>query len=74
MRFFDLRRWTTSLDELNKPVHKATITRNDDGSFRYDLTQVVESRVFYSAFLPIPYQEMLRVDNLEQNEGWDSWK
>lgn len=74
MRFFDMRRWTTTLDELNKPVHGAKVTKNEDGSFEYDLSNEVESRIFKSAYLPIPYEEMLRMKNLEQNEGWDSWK
>lgn len=74
LRFFDLRRWTTDLTEINKPVHMATITKNEDGSFVYDLSREVEPRLFKSAFLPIPYEEMLKMDNLVQNEGWDSWK
>lgn len=74
MRFFDLRRWSTSLADLNEPVRMAKIIRNSDGSFTYDFSQTVESRVFKSAYLPIPYQEILRMDNLVQNEGWDSWK
>ncbi|MDP4290550.1 MAG: RagB/SusD family nutrient uptake outer membrane protein [Bacteroidota bacterium] len=73
-RFYDMRRWTTTLTELNKPVHGAVATKNADGSFTYDLTQVVENRVYKSAYLPIPYDEMLRMSKLVQNEGWDSWK
>ncbi|MBQ9889290.1 MAG: RagB/SusD family nutrient uptake outer membrane protein [Bacteroidales bacterium] len=74
MRFFDLRRWTTDLSEINKPVHMASIVKNEDGTFTYDLSVEVEPRLFKSAYLPIPYEEMLRLDNLVQNEGWDSWK
>lgn len=73
-RFFDMRRWTTTLTELNKPVHGAVITKNADGTFTYDLNRVVENRVYKSAFLPIPYDEMLRMSKLEQNEGWEAWK
>lgn len=73
-RFFDLRRWTTNLADLNKPVRMAKITRNSDGSFQYDLDQVVEARSYSSAFLPIPYDEMLRMSNLVQNDGWEAWK
>ena len=74
IRFFDLRRWTTSLDDLNKSVHGALITKNADGSFAYNLNNEVETRAFKSAYWPIPYNEMLRMSNLIQNEGWDSWK
>lgn len=73
-RFFDIRRWSTDLKELNKPVHMARITRNADGSFAYKLDEVVETRAYTSAYLPIPYDEMLRMSKLVQNEGWDLWK
>ncbi|MCE1199471.1 MAG: RagB/SusD family nutrient uptake outer membrane protein [Marinilabiliales bacterium] len=73
MRFFDLRRWSTTLAELNKSVHMVDIT-NNAGTFTYDFTKVAEDRKFSSAYLPIPYVEILRMSKLEQNEGWDGWK
>jgi hypothetical protein len=72
-RFFDLRRWTTDLTEINKPVHGAAITKNADLSYTYNMTWEVEQRIFTSAYWPIPYQEMLRMNNMVQNEGWESW-
>ncbi len=74
LRFFDLRRWTTTLGELNKAVHGATIVRNSDGTFNYDLGTEVDSRSFTSAYLPIPYREVRGVNGLLQNEGWDTWQ
>ena len=74
MRFYDLRRWSTNLTELNKPVHKADIQKNTNGTFTYDLTKEVEVRAYKSAYLPIPYNEVLRMSNIEQNEGWSDWK
>ena len=73
MRFYDLRRWTTTTDELNKAVHMVKITRNIDDTFNYDFNEEVGSRIFRSAYLPIPYREILRMNNLIQNEGWDGW-
>ena len=73
LRFFDLRRWTTDLTELNKPVLGANVTQNPDLSFNYDLNYVVSQRSYSSAFLPIPYDEILMMGNLVQNEGWDGW-
>lgn len=73
-RFYDMRRWTSTLEQLNKPVHSPVISRNADGSFTYKLDNVVESRSYPSAYLPIPFDEMLRMSNLVQNEGWDAWK
>jgi hypothetical protein len=74
MRFYDQQRWSTTLGDLNKAVHKSEITKNTDGSFAYDLTKEAESRAFKSAYLPIPYVEILRMSKLDQNEGWDGWK
>lgn len=73
-RFFDLRRWTTTLDDLNMTVHGAEIIKNQNGTFTYDLNKKVQDRTYKSAFLPIPYAEMLRMSKLVQNEGWDGWK
>ncbi|PWJ56855.1 putative outer membrane starch-binding protein [Dyadobacter jejuensis] len=73
-RFFDLRRWSTTLDAINQPVHGAHITKNADDSFTYNLNSLVQTRSFNSPFLPIPYEEILRMSNLVQNEGWESWQ
>lgn len=72
-RFYDLQRWSTSLSEINKPVHMAKIIKNADGTFNYSKAEV-EKRTLNSAYLPIPYDEMLRMNKLIQNEGWDAWK
>lgn len=74
MRFFDLRRWSTNLTDLNKSVHRAEIQKNADGTFTYDLTKEVEVRAYKSAYLPIPYNEILKSNKLEQNQGWEAWK
>ncbi len=72
-RFFNLRRWGTSLKELNKPVRKVLVTKEDDGSFTYRYEEV-DTRDFPSQYLPIPAQEMRRAKNIVQNEGWEGWK
>ncbi len=71
--FFDLRRWSTNLADLNKTLYRPTITKTGADSFTYDYSTVIENRSFSSAFLPIPYKEMLNVPGLVQNEGWESW-
>lgn len=76
MRFYDLRRWTTDVDwesVINSPVHGVTITQNPDLTFTYDLNYEIEKPVYQSPYLPIPYNEMLRMSKLIQNEGWSSW-
>lgn len=74
MRYYDLRRWYTTTTEVNKSVHGALVQKNEDGTFTYSLNNEVENRSFPSVYNPIPYQEMLRMGSLVQNEGWDSWK
>ncbi len=71
--FYDIRRWSTTLGELNKEIHRPTITLNDDKTFTYG-TEAFESRVYRSAYMPIPYKEMLKTKGLVQNEGWESWQ
>lgn len=73
MRFYDLQRWSTSLADMNKPVHGMQIVKNADGSYSYSREEV-EKRTLTSAYLPIPYDEMLRMNKLVQNEGWEAWK
>lgn len=71
MRFYDLRRWTSDLTELNNSVHGISIVK--DGN-NYTYTKVeVEPRVFKSAYMPIPYNQILKNKNLIQKEGWDGW-
>ncbi len=72
IRFYDLRRWNTPLSDLNKSVHGVKVTKNPDNSYSYESVRV-ENRSFPSLYLPIPYEEMLRMKNMVQNEGWDTW-
>lgn len=62
-RFWDLRRWDLPLNETAMGM---SITRNV-------YTEIeVEPRT-YESFMkygPIPYQELLKNNNLIQNEGW----
>jgi len=72
LRFYDLRRWSTTTAALNNPVHKATITRSATGVFTYG-SAVVDNRNFKSLYLPLPYNEVLKMSKLVQNEGWEAW-
>lgn len=72
--FYDLRRWSTTLGELNQSLHKVTILRSNAGRFSYKYDAVVDKRVFNSAYLPIPYKEVRALESLEQNQGWETWK
>lgn len=75
-RFHDMSRWTddTQFKTLySKPVHGIKATKNG-ANFIYDLSWEVENRAYNSAYMPIPYDEILRMNKLVQNEGWDKWK
>ncbi len=77
IRFYDLRRWTTDANwksVINLPVHGANITKNSaTPTFSYDLNLEVEKRDFPSPYNPIPFNEIMRMSKLVQNEGWQSW-
>jgi hypothetical protein len=62
-RFWDLRRWN---ENFTLPAQGISITNNT-----YNVI-TVENRVFepYMQYGPIPYSEILKYNNLQQNNGW----
>jgi hypothetical protein len=75
-RFQDMARWTddTEFNALyNKPVHGIKAVKNG-AVYVYDLTWEVENRAYNSAYMPLPYDDILRMNKLVQNEGWDKWR
>ena len=68
-RFYDLRRWNLPLTDAVKGI-KITAA-NADGTLVYT-TDVVENRTYesYMNYGPIPYSEIMKFSNLEQNQGW----
>ena len=71
-RFFDLRRWNTDVSQINKPVHGIYVVKRADATLEYS-SMNVEERMFPSLYVPIPYKEILKSTQLEQNEGWNTW-
>lgn len=67
-RFWDLRRWLAPLNEMVKGV---SITTAKDGSLDYKIIDV-EKREYkdYMYYGPIPYSEIMKWSNLQQNYGW----
>ena len=67
-RFWDLRRWNANLTEGAKGVNIAT---SGTGVTSYNIINV-EPRQYqdYMIYGPIPYSEVLKWSNLEQNDGW----
>jgi hypothetical protein len=66
-RFWDLRRWKANLNEAAKGVK---ITTKGEG-FAYEYF-TVEDRKYqdYMIYGPIPYSELIKWGNLQQNDGW----
>ncbi len=65
-RFWDLRRWKVDLDKLNETARGTNMTNN------VQVYNNVETRSYkdYMYYGPIPYSEVLKWSNLEQNTGW----
>jgi hypothetical protein len=72
MRFYDLRRWSTDVNSLKYPASGMQIVKVGTNPLIYTPVEV-EKRDFKSAYLPIPYSEVLKMKSLVQNEGWDGW-
>ena len=68
-RFWDLRRWKANLNETAKGVNITTNSATGALTFRqFD----VEPRQYqdYMIYGPIPYSELRKWSNLQQNDGW----
>jgi len=67
-RFWDLRRWKADLNTTTKGMK---IDKENDGSLKYTSIDV-EARNYkdYMYYGPIPYGEVIKWSNLEQNLGW----
>ena len=66
-RFWDVRRWKEG-GFIN--IGRMEITKNADGSFRYNRINkplVWDDKMY---FFPIPASEMRKNLNLNQNPGW----
>ena len=71
-RFWDLRRWKVSLDNLNETAKGMEISKStDNGSLLYTPVSV-ETRNYkdYMYYGPIPYSETQKFSKLQQNAGW----
>lgn len=65
-RFYDLRRWNVALDVLNAPAQGVKIMAGVPEVFTVDTRNFAP----YMYYGPIPYSEVLKFSNLQQNAGW----
>lgn len=70
-RFYDVRRWKIGETTDSGEFHGINITKNADGTKKYQLF-TVQNRTFKTAdyLLPIPNYERRKNDLLEQNPGY----
>ncbi|MCG8582907.1 MAG: RagB/SusD family nutrient uptake outer membrane protein [Bacteroidales bacterium] len=73
-RFYDLRRWNSSIDQLNATIRGVKIERvvtDIDTSFQIHPIDVetfnYEPHMFYG---PVPFNEVLKSSEIVQNKGW----
>ncbi|MDE5673775.1 MAG: RagB/SusD family nutrient uptake outer membrane protein [Muribaculaceae bacterium] len=70
-RFYDVRRWKIAEDTDSGEFHGINITKNPDGTKKYELFKI-QDRLFKASnyLLPIPNYERRRNDLLVQNPGY----
>lgn len=73
-RFYDLRRWNSSLDKLNETIKGVKIERVvTEVDTTFEMTSIdVENYNFDQHMLygPIPFNEVLKSSEIVQNRGW----
>ncbi|NLR93464.1 RagB/SusD family nutrient uptake outer membrane protein [Flammeovirga agarivorans] len=69
-RFYDLRRWEYNLDVINTAAQGIEITKGET-KYSYQVIDV-EERLYmdYMMYGPIPYDEIMKSNNIVQNKGW----
>lgn len=69
-RFWDLRRWNVNLTKLNEIALGVEISKSG-ATMKYTLLEV-ENRKYedYMIYGPLPFAEVMKWSNLEQNVGW----
>lgn len=70
-RFWDIRRWKIAQQVYGKALHGMSITK-DGPIFNYNQVEVFKP-VFTAPKMylyPIPYDEVVKNDNMRQNPGW----
>ena len=68
-RFWDVRRWKEA-DKYFKSVTEMKLTRNEDGTTRYERISIPRQWDDKMYLFPIPQTERLKNPQLTQNAGW----
>lgn len=70
-RYFDIRRWKIAETVMNKSLTGVTVVKAGTG-FNYNQVNVLTAKFFVPKMYlyPIPYDEVLKNQNMKQNPGW----
>lgn len=68
-RFFDVRRWKEAPKYFTE-IRKMQVTKNADGTFKYDVVSSSRKWDDKMYLFPIPQSENQKNPNLGQNPGW----
>ena len=71
--YYNVRRWSNSVDKINIPIYGTVVTDNGDGSCSYS-DVLLRTNDYPSLWTPLPYSELRRAPSIVQNEGWGNWK
>ena len=69
-RFWDLRRWNVGLTELNETALGVEISKSGSTMNYTPLTMEKRKYESYMIYGPLPFGEVMKWSNLEQNAGW----
>lgn len=69
-RFWDLRRWKTAREELNKPIQAWSMYNTNNADIYKPITIFRQKFGLKDYFWPIPKDEITRNANLVQSLGW----
>lgn len=69
-RFYDLRRWKTAPNELNKPITGWDVDQENVSNFYRQKTLFNQTFSFKDYFWPIKESSLIVNKNLVQNPGW----
>lgn len=70
-RFWDIRRWKIAETVANRALHGTRIIKSSSGRLTYTKEEVFSPVFVKRQYLyPIPYDEVVKNNNMDQNPGW----
>ncbi|MCL3780771.1 RagB/SusD family nutrient uptake outer membrane protein [Prolixibacteraceae bacterium JC049] len=69
-RYWDIRRWKTAINFMNKPVQGWNVMEDERDEYYKVITRLRPTFSFRNYLMPIPESTLLRNPNLVQNPGW----